>query len=122
MEITGIFGSCPPDSSWAFVARISAWQRAKSSWVASVKFFTIWNRSAHCVAWGAPSAAALAYSPPRSRLTTKRSGCWRIQAAAVSASRRGEKIYYLMGLQIHEDRAEAIATSQCEIVYAQKED
>jgi hypothetical protein len=33
-----------------------------------------------------------------------------------------EKIYYLMGLQIHEDRAEPIAASKREIVDAQKED
>jgi hypothetical protein len=34
----------------------------------------------------------------------------------------GEKIDYLMGLQIHEDRAEPIAASKREIVDAQKED
>ena len=35
------------------------------------------------MAWGAPAAAAEAYSPPRSRLTAIRSGCWRIQALRI---------------------------------------
>ena len=43
------------------------------------------------MAWEAPSRTAEAYSPPRSRLTAMRSGCWRIQAAAVFASRSGKR-------------------------------
>ena len=43
------------------------------------------------MAWGAPSRAAEAYSPPRSRLTAMRSGCWRIQAAEESTSRSGKR-------------------------------
>src|SRR5205823_13130212 len=43
------------------------------------------------MAWGAPSRAAEAYSPPRSRLITARSGGFRIHLAAVSAWRSGKR-------------------------------
>src|SRR5258708_25972404 len=43
------------------------------------------------MAWGALCVAAEAYSPPRSRLTAIRSGCWRIQEAEVSAFRSGKR-------------------------------
>ena len=61
-------------------------------------------------------AAALAYSAPRSRLTAVMSGRCSIQAAAVSARRKGAQIHDMVSFQIQQDRAEALTTPKREVI------
>src|SRR5947209_14554409 len=69
--------------------RISARQRANSVETLSDKFFAICQRSAICIAWGAPFLMAAAYSDERSRLTISTLGCFSNQAETVSTDRSG---------------------------------
>src|SRR6266852_7475232 len=82
----------------------------------------LWNRSATWAACGAPLATAAAYSPPRSRLTTRISGCCFIQAAALSWSRSGTRRDHAVADQVHQDRPEPVPALKREIVSSKLDD
>jgi hypothetical protein len=74
------------------------------------------------MACGAPFATAAAYSPPRSRLTTRISGCFFIQAAALSWSRSGNRSTTRWLSRFDFDGPEPVTAPKREIVYSKLDD